>query len=428
MPIFQNNIKSAQSLDASDELKDFRSLFHIPVKDNKEVIYFAGNSLGLQPKSVASAVSVMLQDWATLGVAGHFTAPNAWADYHKRFKPLLAPLLGAKEHEVVAMNSLTVNLHLMLAAFYKPTKTKFKILTEAKNFSSDIYALQSQVKLHGFDLEVAIIELAGENDMLDEDDIIATIYKHKDELALILLTGVNYYTGQLLDIGRIAHAAKEANICLGLDLAHAIGNVPLQLHAWQVDFAVWCSYKYLNSGPGGVGGLFVHEQHALNTQLIRPAGWWGNREDDRFQMNKDFYPSPSADGFQLSNAPVISMVAHDCALQIFQDAGLDKVLAKSSLLTSYLLFLLKDNKDSKAPYLGQLLTSQEPTKRGAQLSILIENNCNTLYQVTKDAGFVIDMRSEKVLRIAPAPLYNTFEEVFRLADFLKDKLQISNIV
>ena len=419
---FINSLACAEQLDVQDKLSSFKQQFHIPSKDRKDQIYLCGNSLGLQPKSVASSVSTVLNDWSQLAVDAHFSGADPWAIFHQKFKPLLAPLVGALPDEVVAMNSLTANLHLMLATFYKPTAKRFKILTESRNFSSDIYALRSQVQLHGMDSDEAIIEIqptAG-TECIDEGAIIALIEQHADSLALVMLSPVNFYSGQLLRMQSIAEAARSRQIVIGLDLAHAIGNVPLALHDWDIDFAVWCSYKYLNSGPGGVGGAYVHTRHATKPDLIRPAGWWGHRAEDRFQMNKAFIPSLDADGFQLSNAPVISMAAHHAALLIFERATIKALVIKSQLLTSFLMFLLKENCcKAGAEFKFRILTPDSMDRRGAQLSLEIMEGGRKLFEMITEAGFMVDIRSNKVIRITPVPLYNSFVEVFQFVEFLK---------
>ncbi len=420
---FENSLAFAQQLDDADELKEYKNQFYIPQKNGQPAIYFCGNSLGLQPKNTKQIIENELENWATLGVEGHFSGSDPWATYHVKFKHLLSPLVGALPHEVVAMNSLTTNLHLMLQTFYKPTAKKFKIITEFRNFSSDIYALRSQVALHGLNPDEVIVEIGNKTgtEVIDEQDIIKAIKNHGDSLALVLLSSVNYYTGQSLQLQAIATATHAANAVIGLDLAHAIGNVGMQLHDWGIDFAVWCSYKYLNSGPGAVGGLYVHERHAANTNLLRPAGWWGHRPENRFQMHKEFYPSPDADGFQLSNAPVLSMAAHFAALQLFQAATIAAVINKSQMLTGFLEFLIRTKcTNIDAAFQIEIITPSPIHQRGAQLSIAVKYDGKKLFTILSEAGFVVDLRAEKVIRISPAPLYNGFVEVFRLVDLLKE--------
>lgn len=421
-PTFYNSLVFAKQLDDEDILKHFRNQFFIPQKNGKEVVYFCGNSLGLQPKSTHGSIEKVLSDWATLGVEGHFSGSDPWATYHIKFKNLIAPIVGALPHEVVSMNSLTANLHLMLQTFYKPQANRFRIITESKNFSSDIYAMRSQVQLQGLDPAQTIIEIPSRSgdEIICEEDIIAAIKEHGDSVSLVLLSSVNYYTGQLLLLPKIIRTAHAVGAVVGLDLAHAIGNVKMQLHDWDVDFAVWCSYKYLNSGPGAIGGLFVHERHSANEDLIRPAGWWGHRAADRFQMNKYFHPSLDADGFQWSNAPVISMAAHYEALLLFESASMEALLNKSQLLTGFLEYLIRENcTDDNSRYRIHIITPSNPEARGAQLSIAVNDNCKDLFEIISQAGYMIDMRAEKILRISPVPLYNSFEEVYRFVQLLK---------
>lgn len=425
---FENTCACAEQLDLLDELSAFKSQFHCPIKDGKEQIYFCGNSLGLQPKSTAATVNKVLDDWALLGVESHFTGADPWAQYHFKFQLLLAPLVGGLPHEVVAMNSLTANLHLMLATFYKPTPQRYKILTESRNFSSDIYAMRSQVQLHGLNPDEVIVEIppADGAEYMEEETILALIEEHSDSLALVLLSPINYFSGQLLRMPQIAKAAHAVNAVIGLDLAHAIGNVKLNLHEWDIDFAVWCSYKYLNSGPGAVGGAYVHERHSSNPYLVRPAGWWGHRPEDRFQMNKEFIPSLDADGFQLSNAPVLSMAAHYAALQIFEQATITALVSKSQKLTGFLEYLLRENcTNANAEFRFRILTPSEVDRRGAQLSLEIVERGKELFTKIRKAGFIVDIRAECVIRISPVPLYNSFVEVFRFVDFMKVHAQLS---
>src|SRR5258705_5778888 len=327
---YENTLQFARELDKTDPLKHFREMFYIPLMFGKEAIYLTGNSLGLQTKRTQDYVVDELEDWASLGVEGHFHARNPWLPYHEIFPKQLSKIVGCKEKEVVVMNSLTVNLHLLMVSFYRPTKERYKIICEARAFPSDQYAFESQVKYHGFDPGDAIIEVSprkGEHSLRTED-ILSTIQQHGDSVALVLFSGVNYYTGQLFDIKSITDSAHAAGVYAGFDLAHAVGNVELQLHDWNVDVACWCSYKYLNSGPGGVGGVYIHEQHVKNMELPRFAGWWGSAKETRFKMEKGFEAILSAEGWQISNAPVLSMAAHKAALDIFEEAGMQKLHEK----------------------------------------------------------------------------------------------------
>ncbi len=409
----------AKELDQQDSLKEYRSLFHIPPFKESECIYFCGNSLGLQPKTVQNAIEQELNDWRKLGVHGHLHAKNPWAFYHKNTKQTLAQLVGARPDEVVAMNNLTSNLHLMMVSFYQPTSKKYKILMEERSFSSDQYAVESQVKFHGYNPDDAIIEVKPRKNeyTLRTEDIIKTILEHKDELSLILFGGVNYYTGQVFDMKKITEVAHQATINVGFDLAHAIGNIPLSLHDWGVDFAVWCSYKYLNSGPGGIGGAFIHENHFKNTTQPRFAGWWGYEEKERFTMLKGFKPMYGIDGWQLSNVSVLSMATHQAALQIFEKANINALHAKSKNLTAYLELLLRQLPEQENKF--TILTPPYP-ERGCQLSLLIHHNGKELFTYLENQGIIIDWREPGVIRIAPVPLYNMFEEIFIFYNTLKE--------
>ncbi|MFZ2905909.1 MAG: kynureninase [Cyclobacteriaceae bacterium] len=417
---FENSLAFARKLDRQDSLKRFRSMFLIPKVKGNPSIYFTGNSLGLQPKTTKKFVTEELEDWATLGVDGHIHAHRPWLYYHKFSKKALAELTGAKPAEVVAMNHLTVNLHLMLTTFYRPTKSRFKIITEAGAFSSDQYAFESQVKLHGLNPDEAIIELKprpGEHSLRTED-IVGTIQKHAAELALVTIGCIQYYTGQLFDIKKITEAGHKAGAFVGFDLAHGIGNVPFNLHKDGVDFAVWCGYKYLNSGPGTVAGAFIHERHATNFELPRLAGWWGHNEAERFQMKKGFKPMPGVDGWQLSNFPVLPGAAQLASLEIFQQAGIKNLRRKSLLLTGYLEFLLNEIKSDAF----QIITTDKKEERGCQLSIYMNRNGKKVFNTITRAGVFADWREPGVIRVAPVPLYNTFEEVFRFVEIFKKAL------
>jgi len=422
---YQNSLAFAKALDRVDPLKPFRTLFHIPKIGRKQSLYFTGNSLGLQPKSTKRFITEELNDWARLGVEGHFHAKRPWYHFHKFSKKALAHLVGAKPSEVVAMNQLTVNLHLMMVSFYRPSGKRFKIITEAGAFSSDQYAFESQVNLRSvveqvFRCEEAIVELQprpGEF-YLRTEDILRAIEEHRDQLALVIFGAVQYYSGQFFTIKAITDAGHQAGAMVGFDLAHAIGNVPLNLHPDGVDFAVWCSYKYLNSGPGGVAGAFVHERHGNNFDLPRLAGWWGHDEKNRFQMKKGFQPMPGVDGWQLSNFPVISGAAQLASLEIFEQAGMKSLHKKSALLTGYLEFLLNEMRSDQF----HIITPSNPGERGCQLSILMKQNGKRVFNTLTKSGVVADWREPDVIRVAPVPLYNTFEEVYRFAETFKDAL------
>src|SRR5690606_29522740 len=340
----QNTREFALQSDANDQLKEFRSKFFLPQHEGSDAVYFTGNSLGLQPKSVSKYIQQELDDWARLGVEGHFHAKNPWMPYHEIFPQQLSKIVGCKPVEVVVMNQLTVNLHLLMVSFYRPTKNRYKIICEARAFPSDQYAFESQARFHGFDPDEAVIEVAPrENEnLIRHEDIISTIKQHGESVALVCFGGVNYYNGQFFDIESITKTAHEVGAIAGFDLAHAAGNVELKLHDWNVDFACWCSYKYLNSGPGGVAGAFIHERHVKDSSLPRFAGWWGYEKETRFKMEKGFKPIPTAEGWQLSNAPVLSMAAHKASLDIFEEAGMEKLHEKRKQLATYLHFILSE--------------------------------------------------------------------------------------
>ncbi len=416
---FDNSIGFANSLDKVDPLKSFRSQFHIPKANGKPSLYFAGNSLGLQPKRVAQFINEELKDWSTLGVEGHLHGKRPWLYYHKYTKKALAELVGAKPIEVVAMHQLTVNLHLLMISFYNPTPQRFKIIAESGAFPSDQYAFESQIKLHGLDPVKALIELEprkGEHELRTED-IIEAIRKHGDQVALVLFSGVQYYTGQFFDLRAITKAGHEVGAYVGFDLAHAVGNVPLHLHRDDVDFAVWCSYKYLNSGPGSVAGAFVHEKHARNNSLKRLAGWWGHNEKERFLMQKGFKPMPGADGWQLSNFPVMAGAPHLASLDLFQLAGIKTLRKKSVLLTGYLEFLLRQIDPEEKRFL--ILTPRNPEQRGCQLSIFIKQKGKQVFEGLSRAGVIADWREPNVIRVAPVPMYNTFRDVYTFAQLFR---------
>lgn len=423
---YKNTLEFARELDKSDDLSSFRNEFHIPKVNNKESIYLCGNSLGLQPKNTINYITQELEDWQKFGVEGHFEAKNPWFYYHHFMRPQLSEIVGAKENEVVAMNTLTVNLNLLMVSFYRPTQKRFKIMVEADAFPSDHYTVQQQAKFHGFNPDEAIIQLyprKGEY-ILRTEDILQEIEKNKDELALVMLGGVNFYTGQFFDLKTITESGHKAGAIVGFDLAHAVGNVLLELHNWNIDFATWCSYKYLNSGPGGVSGIFVHEKHGNNSALPRFAGWWGNDEKSRFEMNKTFVPQEGAGGWQMSNAPVISLAVHLASLDLFKKAGIKNLRAKSEKLTAYLEWLILQEVE-----LGfSIITPLNHTERGCQLSLLTGSNGKMLFEKIKAKGVIADWRSpddkkgqQGVIRVAPTPLYNSFEDAWQFVNLLKNK-------
>ena len=413
---YKNTANFALELDAKDELRSYRNEFHIPLQKNgEEHIYMCGNSLGLQPKRTKEFLNQELDDWATFGVEGHFHAKNPWLPYHEFLAESYAKIVGAKNTEVVAMNTLTVNLHLMMVSFYRPTQKRHKIIIEGDAFPSDIYAVESQIKHHGFLPENSLIKLRprdGESTIRSED-IAAIIAEEGDEIALIMLGGVNYYTGQVFDFKIITKLAHNNGITVGFDLAHAAGNIKLELHNWGVDFAVWCSYKYLNSGPGSVAGAFVHEKHH-NTNLPRFAGWWGHNKEDRFKMPDKFNPIASAEGWQLSNPPILSLAAIRASLSIFDEVGMDKLVSKSIKLTDYLVFLLNSINSDRI----EIIT---PKERGCQLSIRVNNGDKKLFDSITVKGVIADWREPDVIRVAPIPLYNSFQDVFNFYSLLKEE-------
>lgn len=416
---FENSLAFARKLDKQDSLKSFRQQFFLPKVNGKTAIYLTGNSLGLQPKSVKTSIYQELEDWSSLGVEGHVHAKRPWLYYHKFSKKALSKLVGAKPIEVVSMNQLTVNLHLMMTSFYRPTKTRYKIITEAHAFPSDQYAFESQLKLHNINPDDGLIELkprAGEFTLRTED-IVQAIEDHKEELALVLLGAVQYYSGQFFNIKDITTAGHKAGAYVGFDLAHAIGNVPLSLHKEEVDFAIWCSYKYLNSGPGGIAGAFVHEKHATDFSLPRLAGWWGHDEQARFQMKKEFNPMPGADGWQLSNYPIISGAAHLASLDLFDKAGIKNLRKKSLLLTGFMEYLLKSIPDSDQ--LFTIITPANADARGCQLSLLMKKAGKKVFEQITKAGVIADWREPDVIRVAPVPMYNSFEDVFQFVEVFK---------
>jgi kynureninase len=410
----------ALAKDAADPLRHFRDQFIIPQHNGHPVRYCCGNSLGLQPKSVRDALNAELTQWASYGVEGHFKGDMPWMYYHKFLTPQIAGIVGALEHEVVVMNTLTVNLHLMMVSFYRPTAKRFKIIMEGGAFPSDQYAVESQLRWHGYDPDQAIVELVpreGE-DILRTEDILSVLEKEGESTALVLIGGVNYYTGQFYEIEKITQKAHQYGAFAGFDLAHAVGNVPLHLHDWGCDFAVWCSYKYLNAGPGGPAGLFVHAKHGENSKLDRFAGWWGHDENERFQMRKGFKPMRGAEGWQLSNAQVLSFAAHKAGLDIYANAGMTSLREKSLQLTGYLEFILNEIlKNNPARF--RIITPKDPNQRGCQLSALTDSNGRELFEYLSANGVIADWREPNVIRFAPVPLYNTFEDQYEIGRLIQ---------
>ena len=422
---FQNNLDFAKRLDDKDPLKHFREMFYIPIMYGKECIYFTGNSLGLQPKRTQDYVVDELEDWASLGVEGHFHARNPWMPYHEIFPRQLSKIVGCKETEVVVMNQLTVNLHLLMVTFYRPTKQRYKIICEAKAFPSDHYAFETQAKYHGFNPTDAVIEVSpreGEYTLRTED-IVSIIKQHGDSVAVVLFGGVNYYTGQLFDMNTITDAVHAVGAYAGFDLAHAAGNVKLHLHDWNIDFACWCSYKYLNSGPGGVAGVYINEKHAANKDLPRFAGWWGYKKETRFKMEKGFEAIPTAEGWQLSNAPILSMAAHKAALDIFDEAGIDRLHEKRRLLAGYLHYILNDINNNQTEKIIEIITPVNENERGCQVSMLMQKRGREIFDELTKQGVIADWREPNVIRVAPVPSYNSFEDVWRFGNIIESILK-----
>jgi kynureninase len=419
---FENALSFARALDKKDPLRKFKTEFNIPKVRGKAALYFTGNSLGLEPKKTKQLVNEELQDWADLAVEGHFHSRRPWLYYHKFSKKALAGLTGSKPSEVVAMNSLTVNLHLMLTSFYRPTPERFKIIAEAGAFSSDQYAFESQIRLHGLNPSQVLIELSpreGEY-ALRTEDIVDRIRQQGTELALVIFSGVQYYSGQVFNIPMITLAAHEVGAIAGFDLAHAIGNIPLNLHKDNVDFAVWCSYKYLNAGPGGIAGAFVHERHAISN-LPRLAGWWGHNEKARFKMEKGFAPMPGVDGWQVSNFPVLSGAALVASMDLFEKVGIKALRKKSKLLTGYLDFLLRSVDGYESSF--TIITPPIEHDRGCQLSLLMRENGKKVFDKLSREGIIADWREPNVIRVAPVPFYNSFEDVYRFANIFINSLK-----
>jgi kynureninase len=419
---FKNDHDHARQLDAGDPLRLFREEFHFPKHKGRPVIYFTGNSLGLQPKAAASAIQQELDDWARHGVEGHFRAKHPWYSYHEELTESTARLVGALPEEVVVMNQLTSNLHFLMVSFFRPAGKRRKILCEQRPFPSDTYAFASQIAFHGGDPEVDLQEMQprpGEHTLRTED-IVARIEELGQELALVCFGGVNFYTGQAFDMKAITAAAHEVGALAGFDLAHAAGNLYMQLHEWNVDFACWCSYKYLNSGPGSVAGAFVHQRH-LGTDLPRFAGWWGHDKKQRFKMDRVFKPMPTAEAWQVSNAPVFSMAVHRVALEQFDRAGIAELRKKSELLTAYLEFIIDEVARGTGEQL-EIITPRDPAQRGCQLSVVAHGHGRRLFDGLTSRGVVADWREPNVIRMAPVPLYNTFEDVYRFGQILKECL------
>lgn len=417
---FQNTLQFAQQLDAQDELKNYRNEFIFPQHNGKNVIYFTGNSLGLQPKRTKKYIDEVMNDWATHAVEGHFYVQKPWWDYHERFAAPLSKIVGAKPSEVTVMNTLTVNLHLLMVSFYRPTAKRYKIICEEKAFPSDQYMFQSQVHFHGYKPEDAIVEIKrreGENNIRLED-ILAKIEEVGDELALVLFGGVNYYTGQVFDMKTITQAGHKAGAKVGFDLAHAAGNIKLQLHDWNVDFAAWCSYKYMNSGPGNASGCFVHEKHHHDNDLPRFAGWWGHNKERRFKMEPTFDPVHGADGWQISNLPILSLAPYLASVEMFDEIGMDKLIQKRDNITAYLEFILHEI-DKEVDSTFEIITPSNPDERACQLSVFLHGEGRSLFDYLMKNGVITDWREPNVIRLAPVPLYCSYEDMYHFGQILK---------
>jgi kynureninase len=418
---YQNTEAFAKQQDKEDTLSHLRNRFHIPKdKNGNEWLYFTGNSLGLQPKSTKEYINQELDDWANLGVEGHFEAKNPWLNYHELLTDKMAKIVGAKPLEVVVMNTLTANLHLLMVSFYRPTKTKYKIVIESDAFPSDRYAMQSQLKFHGFDEEDGIIEWKprlGET-LLNMEDLESILKFEGDEIALLLIGGVNYYTGQFLDIKKIAEIGHAKNCIVGIDLAHGAGNVQPNLHDSNVDFAAWCTYKYLNAGPGSLGGIFVHEKHSKNKDLPRFAGWWNHNKETRFNMRQPFDVMEGAEGWQLSNPPILSMAAIKASLDLFDEVGMDALREKSEKLTGYFEYLINEIGSDDI----SIITPKNPKERGCQLSIQVKNADKNLHKKLTENNIITDWREPNVIRCAPVPMYTSFEDVYRMVQSLSSIL------
>ena len=418
---YESTLKFARAQDEADRLSTYRDRFHFPSLGTPELVYFTGHSLGLQPKSVRAAVELELDEWAKYGVEGHFNSTNPWYSYHERLTPPMAGIVGAKETEVVCMNSLTTNLHLLFVSFYRPTRRRHKIISEAKMFPSDRYLLETQARYHGLDPEDAIVEVAARDGetLIREEDILASIDANADGLALVFIGGVNYFTGQLFDIPRLTEAAHAVGAVAGFDLAHAAGNVPLSLHEWDVDFAAWCSYKYLNSSPGNVGAIFVHERHGRSFDLPRFGGWWGHDKSTRFQMDSGFRPMEGAEGWQLSNVPILGMSVMKASLDVFAEAGMPALREKSEKLTGYLEYTV-EQLASEFPDAGiRIITPRDPGRRGCQISMDVAGRGRELFDNMIAAGIIADFREPSTMRMAPVPLYNSFEDVFTFGERMR---------
>ena len=421
---YEPTLEFARAQDEADPLRRYREQFHFPSLGTRQLVYFTGHSLGLQPRNLGAAVQLELDEWAKYGVEGHFHATNPWYSYHELLTPAMAEIVGARNSEVVCMNSLTTNIHLLFVSFYRPDKQRYKIISEARMFPSDRYLLETQARFHGFDPDDAIIEVEPREGewLIREDDILEAIRSHGDEVALVFFGGVNYFTGQVFDLPRLTEAAHAVGAAAGFDLAHAAGNVLLSLHDWDVDFAAWCSYKYLNASPGNVGGIFVHEKHGRSFDLPRFGGWWGHDKNTRFQMKSGFQPMPGAEGWQLSNAPILGMSAMKASLDVFAEVGMPALREKSMKLTGYLEYtidvLAKEFPDAAI----SVITPRDPEQRGCQVSMNIAGRERKLFDDMIAAGIIADFREPCIIRAAPVPLYNSFEDVYNFGKVMRELL------
>ena len=418
---YQNSLDFAKQLDQEDPISYLRNEFHIPRdKEGKEWLYFTGNSLGLQPKITSKYIEQELDDWANFGVEGHFEAKNPWLSYHELLTDTMAKVVGAKPVEVVVMNTLTTNIHLLMVSFYQPSKTKYKIIIESDAFPSDRYAVQSQLSFHGFDPEEALIEWKPKEgkELLELEDLKSILDSQGDEVALLLIGGVNYYTGQYLDIKKIAELGHAKKCMVGIDLAHGAGNIQPNLHDSSIDFAAWCTYKYLNSGPGSLSGLFVHEKHAQRKDLPRFAGWWNHNKETRFNMRQPFDVMEGAEGWQLSNPPILSMAAVKASLDIFEKVGMDALVKKSKKLTGFFEYLVNEIASDTI----KIITPTNPNERGCQLSLQVKNTDKNLHKKLTENNIITDWREPDVIRCAPVPMYTSFEDVYHMVTILESLL------
>lgn len=418
---FENTLAFAQLMDQQDPLSAMRNEYLFPQQDGKPFIYLCGNSLGLQPKVAKEVLGKQLDNWQNLAVEGWFEGNEPWMFYHKELKRLMAPIVGASEQEVCPMNTLTVNLHLLMVSFYRPTKERFKIVMEAGAFPSDQYAIESQVRFHGFDPKDAIIEVAPKRGAytLTTEDITAAIETNGNEIALVLFGGINYFTGQLFDMHAITKMGHQVGAKVGFDLAHAAGNVPLQLHNWDVDFACWCSYKYQNAGPGGISGIFVHEKHFSDQSLHRFAGWWGYQERNRFLMEKGFVPEAGADGWQVSCTQVMPMALYHASLQLFEKVGfMEPLREKSKALSAYMFYLIDEVNKNLGFEQFKIITPRNIDERGAQVSIIAQSDGKKVFDHLVKNNVLGDWREPNVIRLSAVPMYNSFEDVFRTGELL----------